>query len=113
MNISLIKNNCCENVVVFESLEQAQDMLSGLYDSIIICPLERGINHRYINNIWYNPQPEKDATGVYPYIQDMCVLTGDLVYGLDGKIYQANKDIEFQQLPPEELPEFYVELSVD
>lgn len=113
MDIALIKNSLCTNTVVFETLEQAKSMLGHLYDNIVLCPADRGISHRFIDGVWYNPQPEKDASGIYSYVQDMCVLTGDLVYGLDGKIYQVNKDIDFQQLPPEDLPEYYVELSVD
>ena len=107
MIIALIKNELCVNVAVFDTIDLAKKMLQTEYDLVLACPENRGIGHRYIDGIWYNPQPERDADGIFPYAQDICVSAGDLVYGSDGKIYKALTEIKFQQNPPEELPETY------
>lgn len=112
MNVALINQNVCENVAVFDALELAKEMLGDVYQYIVECPDNRGIPHRYINGTWYNPQPHKDANGIYPYEVDMCVNRGDLVYGLDNRVYKALNDIEYQQLPPEELSDQYEETDL-
>lgn len=110
MNIALIKNQVCKNVAVFDNLESARDMLGKVYDFVTECPNDRAVNHRYINNTWFNPQPQKDQNGIYPYIKDMNVLIGDKVLDLNGIVYESLENINLQQEPPSKMKSRYKEL---
>lgn len=109
LNIALIKDSICVDIVVFDTLQAAVEMLGHIYDAIIECPEYRGIGHRYINNVWYNPQPRK-IDGVYTYTKDISVIAGDLVLDPNNKIYEALVNIDLQQFPPSELLDKYKEV---
>lgn len=118
MNTALIKDRLCVNVAVFDSIEDAKNMFGDTYDYIIECPEFRGINHKYVDGVWYDPQPEK-IMGSYIFTPGIDVKKDDLVleydpsaYKPDSAIvpyvtYKALTDIKFQLKKPSELPKDY------
>ena len=58
----------------------------------------------------YNPYPEPDAEGVFPYVYGMGVKIG-MKERYDGKVYQAIQAMVKQLNPPSELPAIFTEVT--
>lgn len=80
----------------------------------------KGIVYKCINDIYryetyapdlatnnYNPYPEPDSDGVFPYVYGMGIEIGMKIKGNDGNIYEAIQAMTKQINPPEELPAIF------
>lgn len=59
MKVAIIKNNIVENVILVDSIEQAQSFFPD-YSCISADDLVLGIGFYQENNIWYPPKPSND-----------------------------------------------------
>jgi rubrerythrin len=71
MQVAIIKNGLCDNVAVFNSLEDAFDLLGNLYDDLIELPEGGKIGDEYINGEWIKQKNINEISIFCPNCQNV------------------------------------------